>query len=117
MKVHHYKGYKWAGRFFRKNAQFFFISNFIPKNEFFGDFLENASEFLAEISYLDSSQHYLQLFYWSLGQEILSSPILTLLAMGGIWPALGNFAFVRKIRAGLRPAYYVTLNSILLGTF
>ena len=31
---------------------------------------------MAEISYLDTSQHYLQLFYWSLGQEISSSPIL-----------------------------------------
>ena len=48
----------------------------MSKNEVFWDFLENASEFLAEISYLDSSQHYLQLFYWSLGQEISSSPIL-----------------------------------------
>ena len=47
-----------------------------------------------------------------------SKHFLTLLAMGGaIWPPLGNFAFVRKIGAGRRPAYYVTLSSILLGTF
>ena len=39
----------------------FFISNFMSENEVFRDFLENTSEFLAEISYLDSSQRYLQL--------------------------------------------------------
>ena len=48
----------------------------MSKNEVFGDFLENAWNFLAEISYLDSSQHYLQLFYWHQARKISSSPIL-----------------------------------------
>ena len=46
------------------------------KNEVFRHFLENAWKFLAEISYLDSSQHYLQLFYRHQAREISSSPIL-----------------------------------------
>ena len=43
--------------------QIFFISNFMSKNEVSRHFLENAWKLMAEISYLDSSQHYLQLFY------------------------------------------------------
>ena len=43
----------------------------MSKNEVFWHFLENASKFLAEISYIDSSYHYLQLFYWGQGQEWL----------------------------------------------
>ena len=45
----------------------------MSKNEVFRHFLENASKFLAEISYLDSSHHYLQLFYWGQGQEMAIS--------------------------------------------
>ena len=48
----------------------------MSKNEVFWHFFENALKFSSETSYLDSSQDYLQLLYWSLGQEITSSPIL-----------------------------------------
>ena len=48
----------------------------MSKNDVFGDFLKNLSLKFFHISYLDTSQHYLQLFYWSLSQENSSSPIL-----------------------------------------
>ena len=74
MKVHHYKGKKLTRRFFRKKSQFFFISNFVSKIEVFAHFLKNGSNDLAETSYLDSLDHYLQLSNWSYVQENLSLP-------------------------------------------
>ena len=68
-------GRNWHGRISRTNSEIFFISNFMSKNEVFRHFLENAWKFLAEISYIDSSRHYLQLFYWYQAREISSSPI------------------------------------------
>ena len=37
--------------------------------------LQKCSVGFSEIAYIDSSYHYLQLFYWSLSPENLSSPI------------------------------------------
>ena len=65
--------YKNNLRVFLENSIFFYKQFF--KKSVFGHFLENAALVLAEISYLDSSQHYLQLLYWHHGREKSSSPI------------------------------------------
>ena len=83
MKVHHYKGKKTTRRFFRENSQFFFISNFVSKIEVFRTLLKNCSNDLAETSYLDSLDHYLQLSNWSHVQENSSWPFF--------WPFLAIF--------------------------
>ncbi len=44
MKVHHYKGKKLTRRFFRKNSQKKFISNFVPKIAIFEGFWPFAGE-------------------------------------------------------------------------
>ena len=50
--------------FSEKNSQKFFISNFVSKIEVFAHFLKNGSNDLAQTSYLDSLDHYLQLSNW-----------------------------------------------------
>ena len=47
-----------------KTPLIFFISNFMLFLRVFWTFLENAAKDLAENAYLDSTNHYLQLFYW-----------------------------------------------------
>ena len=52
----------------------------MSKIEVFGHLLENGSNDFAETSYLDSLDHYLQLFNWSYVQENSSWPLF--------WPFL-----------------------------
>ena len=47
------------------------------KKSVFGHFLENASLVSAEIAYLNSSHHCLQLLHWHYGREKSSSPIFS----------------------------------------
>ena len=74
MKLDHHKCRKVTKPDFPGKLSIFFYKQFFKKSVF-GHFLENAALVLAEISYLDSSQHYLQLFYWHYGWEKSSSPI------------------------------------------
>ena len=74
MKLDHYKCKKVTKPDFPGKLSNFLYKQFFKKSVF-GHFLENASLLLAEIAYLDSSQHYLQLFYWHHGRENSSSPI------------------------------------------
>ena len=59
---------------FPEKLSIIFYKQFFKKSVF-GHLLENASLLLAEIAYLNSSQYYLQLFYWHHGRENSSSPI------------------------------------------
>ena len=77
MKLDHYKCRKVTKPDFPGKLSNFFYKQFFKKSVF-GHFLENASLLLAEIAYLDSSQHYLQVFYWHHGQENSYSPIFGL---------------------------------------
>ena len=74
MKLDHYKCRKVTKPDFPGKLSNFFYKQFFKKSVF-GHFLENAALVLARISYLDSSPHYLQLFYSHHGQENSSSPI------------------------------------------
>ena len=74
MKLDHHKCRKVTKPDFPGKLSIFFYKQFFKKSVF-GHFLENAALVLARISYLDSSPHYLQLFYSHHGRENSSSPI------------------------------------------
>ena len=74
MKLNHYEGRKVTKPYFPGRLSIFYQQYF--KKSVFDHFLENSSLLLAEIEYLDSSQHCVHVFYITIVRKIHFHPFL-----------------------------------------